>query len=161
MNDSIEILQKQIVKLQEELAMEKRKKESLWHSIYSSLRNKGLLSKKSSDLSHEITKCISEWVFSQRSKLEAKVYNGRIPLYTDCLNDLLASLSSPESASGPAKVEPLGDLTVGELDSTIPEPPENPLPEVPNERRNMDEIPMEKINPFSKRVNVPKQRNQQ
>lgn len=170
-SDAIRVLEEQISQLQEELRKERQKKDSLWNGFYELFLEKIY----NSDLTEEseasckalatlVAIKMTEWANRQRESLGKKIANSgslRMPVYTDCLNDLLFTLSQP-GGSRPKTIEPL-DLPEADFEDS-PWEGRNFLPPSPGPRENLqsylteNQQPMEKLNSFSKRVNVPRPR---
>lgn len=174
MKDKVKIddLERQIAELQEQLRIEKQRKESLWNDLYELFLEKIYNSELTEDseasckaLATLVAMKMTEWANRQRESLGKKIANSgslRMPVYTDCLNDLVFTLSQPGSTP-PKAVEPLplpeADVEVSPWDES-----RSSLPPSPGPRENLQQPlteerpPMEKLNSFSKRVNVPKPR---
>jgi hypothetical protein len=166
---SVKELEAQIAELQEMLRAEVQRKESLWNEISELLLSNGelaLAEDSAEELATQISDLLSNWVNRQREKLGQKIAESKtlkMPLYTDCLNDLVYALSPPGTKRY-EPVEPL-EVPVAEADVTAwEEEPDLPLPEPPGRRENFmdprEQPPMDKLNTFNKRVNVPKPRRQ-
>lgn len=166
---TIEELQRQIAALQEQLRIEQQKKESLWNELYELFLEKIY---KGEDTEESEASCgslatlvadkLSDWVSRQRQNLGDRIAKSgriRMPAYTDCLNDLVFSLSPPGSTRYKG-VEPLEDPAL-DADVTPWDEGEPALPQPPEARERSLEAPsqpLEKLNSFSKRVNVPRPR---
>lgn len=165
----IEDLERQIAELQEQLRLEKQRKESLWNDLYETFLDKVYGSEANEDsemsckvLASLVSVKLTEWANKQREALAEKIARSgslRMPVYTDCLNDLVFTLAQPGTTPPPV-VKP-SEVPQSEFDSMASEEGEPALPPVPGPRENFaqpgqDMAPMEKLNSFSKRVNVPK-----
>lgn len=165
----IEDLEKQIAELQEQLRIEKQRKESLWNDLYELFLEKVYNSEVTEDsdlscktLANLVSVKMTEWANRQRENLAKKIAKSgtlRMPVYTDCLNDLVFTLSQP-GTTPPAQVKPL-EVPEAEFDGPVEQDSDLPLPPTPGPRENFGQsgqemAPMEKLNSFSKRVNVPK-----
>lgn len=168
---TVEDLQRQIAELQEQLRIEQQKKDSLWNELYELFLEKIYKGEetKESEASCEslailVADKMSDWVSRQRENLGGKIAKSgriRMPVYTDCLNDLVFSLSPPGMTRYKA-VEPIEEPAM-EADITPWDEGDPALPAPPETRERSLEAPpqpLEKLNSFSKRVNVPKPRKQ-
>lgn len=168
---SIEELQRQIAQLQEQLRIEQQKKDSLWNELYELFLEKIYKREETEEseascksLATLVADTMSDWVSRQRENLGNKIARSgriRMPVYTDCLNDLVFSLCPPGTTRYKA-VEPVEEPAL-EADVTPWDEGEPALPPPPEARERSLETPgqpLEKLNSFSKRVNVPKPRKQ-
>jgi hypothetical protein len=170
--NTIQSLEEQIADLQEQLRIEKQRKESLWNDLYEFFLEKIYSSEITEDteasceiLANLVARQIIEWANRQRESLGRRIANSgslRMPVYTDCLNDLVLTLSQP----GKTPLEVFEPLDIPEVDFQVSPWEESTvsLPNPPGPRSEAQQAlaesrqPMEKLNPFSKRVNVPKPR---
>lgn len=166
---TIEDLQRQIAELQERLRIEQQKKDSLWNGLYELFLAKIYNGEETEEseascksLATLVADKMSDWVFRQRQNLGEKIAKSgriRMPAYTDCLNDLVFSLSPPGMTRYKA-VEPVEEPAM-EADITTWDEGGTELPLPPEARERSLEAPpqpLEKLNSFSKRVNVPRPR---
>lgn len=164
----IEDLERQIAELQEQLRLEKQRKDSLWNELYETFLEKVYGSEANEDsemsckvLASLVSVKLTEWANRQRESLAEKIARSgslRMPVYTDCLNDLVFTLAQPGTTPPPV-VKPL-EVPQADLEVS-PWEEDSPLPPTPGPRDNLnletqETAPMEKLNSFSKRVNVPK-----
>lgn len=170
----IEDLERQIAELQEQLRAEKQRKESLWNDLYELFLEKIYKGELTEDseisckaLATLVAMKMTDWANRQRESLGKKIANSgsiRMPVYTDCLNDLVFTLSQP-GTTPPKAVDPI-ELPEVDLDTPAWDEDGTLLPPTPGPRENIPQSqeegppPMEKLNSFSKRVNVPKPRPQ-
>lgn len=160
-SDTIKALEEQIAQLQEALRREKQKKESLWNDIYELFLSLEMGETEAETTTSKVRDALSEWVNKQRNNLGNKIAksgNIRMPVYTDCLNDLIYALSPPGTTRYYKEVEPL-EFEAPEVEAFQPEsvgPNLPPQPPIRYLREEEEFEPMDKLNSFSKRVNVPK-----
>lgn len=165
----IEDLERQIAELQEQLRLEKQRKESLWNELYETFLDQVYGSEENEDselsckvLASLVSVKLTEWANRQREALAEKIARSgslRMPVYTDCLNDLVFTLAQP-GTTPPSAVKGL-EAPQADVEVSHHVDEGNSLPEAPGPRQNLDQIginaePLEKLNSFSKRVNVPK-----
>lgn len=165
----IEDLEKQIAELQEQLRVEKQRKESLWNELYELFIERIFnteVNEESEASCKELATLVSvkmaEWASRQREELAKKIVKSgslRMPVYTDCLNDLVFTLSQP-GTTPPEALKPL-EVPRADVEFSPWEEGDSPIPPAPGPRDSppagqQSEAPMEKLNSFSKRVNVPK-----
>lgn len=94
----IKTLKDQIAFLTAELERAQTKSDSLWSQIQSAFIQEGNDEENAEFWSDKISQIISEWVQVQRSNLTQRIMEtGSMPPYTDCLNQLVVSISPPGS----------------------------------------------------------------
>ena len=145
-------LEKQISFLTQELERARNRSESLWSDIYERCVNEGNDKDNAEFWADSICELLSGWVHSKRASLTQRVVStGAMPPYTDCLNDLVVSLTPPGSTppSLPPEFSNLASMPVS--GPTIP-PAESPPPVTYNGLSADAQIGPAKM----QRVNVPK-----
>lgn len=96
--DKVSELEKQIIALQRELDEARRQSTSMWCKIYDLCINLELSEEVSQMLTDQISSIIKDWVRDQRTKIGRRYASlGSLPPYTDCLNDVVVSISNPEA----------------------------------------------------------------
>lgn len=95
--DRISDLEKQIISLQRELDEARRQSTSMWCKIHDLCTSLDFPEDASTLLTDEVSKIVKTWVNDQRSKVNRRYSSlGSLPPYTDCLNDIIVSISNPE-----------------------------------------------------------------
>jgi hypothetical protein len=102
MSNSQEIIEKlkdQIAFLTAELNRVEQKSNSLWSQLQDAFLQEGNDSENADFWADRISQIFSTWVHNQRTNLTQRIMStGVMPPYTDCLNDLVVSISPPGSA---------------------------------------------------------------
>lgn len=150
---TIEDLEKQIALLTSELNLAKRKSESLWCKTFDSLLEEGNDEETAEHFADKFSEILSNWAKSQRDRLAISVASsGVMPPYSECLNDLVVTVSHPGK-----EPEKLGDVPFPEKEDVL-ETPFQRLPTVESVPNPSDSLSDDaKIGPPKmKRVNVPK-----
>lgn len=145
MIDNITALEAQIKKLQDELSEEKKKANSLWHSVYKLLREKKILSKKSTEIANEITAMFHKQLYNKGRRSSNREF-------IELVNSVITSLS-------PEGEELYEHILWQDAPLRIVEEPEvNQSFETPELPPTNGESPpvMERFSHYSRRVNVPK-----
>lgn len=95
----IEKLKEQIAFLTSELERAEKKSDSLWSNIHDAFIDEGNEGEQAEFWADRISELVSSWVAKQRDSLGRRIVaTGAMPPYTDCLNDLIVSISPPGSA---------------------------------------------------------------
>lgn len=95
--DRISELEKQIISLQRELDNARRQSTSMWCKVNDLCTGLDFPKDVSEMLTSEISNIVKEWAKEQRSKISRRYSSlGSLPPYTDCLNDVIVSISNPE-----------------------------------------------------------------
>jgi len=101
MSNSQEIIEKlkdQIAFLTAELNRVEQKSNSLWSQLQDAFLQEGNDSENANFWADRISQIFSTWVHTQRTNLTQRIVStGVMPPYTDCLNDLVVSISPPGS----------------------------------------------------------------
>lgn len=152
-------LENKLIALQRELDEARRQSVSVWCKIRDFCTENDLPEEQSLEITNGVSKIINDWVRDQRSKINNR-YSvlSTVPPYTDCLNDIVVSISDPSSSpelppysheSEDNDLEPFGRMSENTpLVSRIPPPPISAAPG-----------PSEEVviaQPRMMRVNVPK-----
>lgn len=96
--DKISDLERQIIALQRELDDARRQSTSMWCKVYDLCISLELSSDVSQMLTDQISSIVKDWVKDQRTKIGRRYSSlGSLPPYTDCLNDVIVSMSNPEA----------------------------------------------------------------
>jgi hypothetical protein len=96
--DRVSELEKQIIALQRELDDARRQSTSMWCKIYDLCIGLELSEEVSQMMTDQISYIVKEWVRDQRAKVGRRYASlGSLPPYTDCLNDVVVSISDPEA----------------------------------------------------------------
>jgi hypothetical protein len=150
---TIEDLERQIALLTSELNLARRKSESLWCTIYDSFIEEGNEEDTAEHFANKFSEILTSWARSQRDRLSVSVAStGVMPPYSDCLNDLVVSISPPGKDP-----EVLGDVPVPDKEDVLEIPTQRvpTIETVPNPSETLSDDA--KVGPPKmKRVNVPK-----
>ena len=150
-----------------ELERERRRSDSLWGAIYAAFIDEDNGKEEAQFWADRISALVADWVNNRRENLNQRIMaTGAMPPYSDCLNELIISISPPGSTPAPLpEFNPLhAQHTIGTQAAPTPgsyqpyQPPSQ-LPSIPMSGALNQSVPQqapvlgERIAP---RVNVPR-----
>lgn len=155
--DRISDLERQLIALQRELDEARRQSVSMWCKIRDFCTGINLPDELSLEVTNGVSNIINDWVRDQRSKMNNR-YSilSTMPPYTDCLNDIVVSITNPATTPELPPYSHEGDEELREFSempsmmaqgSRIPPPPLSSLG-APDD--------VTSVTPKMMRVNVPK-----
>lgn len=165
--DRISQLEEQVAFLMGELERERRRSDSLWGAIYAAFIDEDNGKEEAQFWADRISALVADWVNNRRENLNQRIMaTGAMPPYSDCLNELIISISPPGSTPAPLpEFNPLhAQHTIGTQaaptpGSYLPYQPPTQLPSIPTTVAMTPSAPQqaavtgERIAP---RVNVPR-----
>jgi hypothetical protein len=168
--DRISQLEEQVAFLMGELERERRRSDSLWGAIYAAFIDEDNGKEEAQFWADRISALVADWVNNRRENLNQRIMaTGAMPPYSDCLNELIISISPPGSTPAPLpEFNPLhAQHTIVTQAAPMPEPyqpyqpyqPPTQLPSIPMPVAMTPSAPQqaavtgERIAP---RVNVPR-----
>jgi len=168
--DRISQLEEQVAFLMGELERERRRSDSLWGAIYAAFIDEENGKEEAQFWADRISALVADWVNNRRENLNQRIMaTGAMPPYSDCLNELIISISPPGSTPAPLpEFNPLhAQHTISYQAAPMPEPyqpyqpyqPPTQLPSIPTTVAMTPSAPQqaavtgERIAP---RVNVPR-----
>jgi hypothetical protein len=101
-NDRISQLEEQVAFLMGELERERRRSDSLWGAIHAAFIDEGNDKDNAEFWADRISALVADWVNNRRENLNQRIMaTGAMPPYSDCLNELIISISPPGSTPAP------------------------------------------------------------
>jgi hypothetical protein len=165
--DRISQLEEQVAFLMGELERERRRSDSMWGAIHAAFIDEGNDKEQAEFWADRISALVADWVNNRRENLNQRILaTGAMPPYTDCLNELIISISPPGSTPAPLPEfnplhaqYPIGSQAAPMTGSYQPYQPPAQLPSIPMSVAMNLSVPQqtavvgERIAP---RVNVPR-----
>jgi hypothetical protein len=165
--DRISQLEEQVAFLMGELERERRRSDSMWGAIHAAFIDEGNDKEQAEFWADRISALVADWVNNRRENLNQRILTtGAMPPYTDCLNELIISISPPGSTPAPLPEfnplhaqYPIGSQAAPMPGSYLPYQPPTQLPSIPMSVAMNLSVPQqtavmgERIAP---RVNVPR-----
>jgi hypothetical protein len=107
--DRISQLEEQVAFLMGELERERRRSDSLWGAIYAAFIDEKNGEEEAQFWADRISALVADWVNNRRENLNQRILaTGAMPPYSDCLNELIISISPPGSTPAPLpEINPL------------------------------------------------------
>ena len=100
--DRISQLEEQVAFLMGELERERRRSDSLWGAIYAAFIDEDNGKEEAQFWADRISALVADWVNNRRENLNQRIMaTGAMPPYSDCLNELIISISPPGSTPAP------------------------------------------------------------
>jgi hypothetical protein len=100
--DRISQLEEQVAFLMGELERERRRSDSLWGAIYAAFIDEDNGQEEAQFWADRISALVADWVNNRRENLNQRIMaTGAMPPYSDCLNELIISISPPGSTPAP------------------------------------------------------------
>lgn len=137
--DRISQLEEQVAFLMGELERERRRSDSMWGAIHAAFIDEGNDKEQAEFWADRISALVADWVNNRRENLNQRILTtGAMPPYTDCLNELIISISPPGSTPAPLPEfnplhaqYPIGSQATPMPGSYLPYQPPTQLPSIP------------------------------
>lgn len=152
--DKISQLEEQIIALQRELDAARKSSTSIWCKLFDNLIDEGFDEDVAQKVAAIASETIIDWVKAQRAKVNRRISSmGTMPLYSDCLNELIVSSADPNSDYSDLLTKEEPAMEMGEMEPQMVRLPSPPPPAVPQDDPSLHMGPVKLL-----KVNVPRAR---